>query len=576
MKSLVEKYVPQTFTFKVSEQEHGKTCQYINGTGILHCDDPSGLSNTTVYGDYHKHPLSLYSSLHQFTQCEETNTLYSLNISKPRLFIEDFNKMAAVLVDQLKNDDAFKDLSPFFQGKIPRMIRTDTVSKHFFKFAATSVWLEEHRVHFMVSRVLFSRTGVKWVPQLSLLYAETFNQNWEPVDFELKVQGETMKFPSFLPIPFYHNVKHMKKRWYGPEDARILLVKNEDGKDEPLVIFNAHHRRFNESYIEQHGPIPFIHYRSMFIAWPFRFELGKKATDSMPDQKYNTTRFNKARELRIEGKERQIVEKNWTPFIDTSERTIHDSHLHIVYDWEYLQVLKCQLTNLTSDSMSYCKVIFTTPGQGDVGPIRGGTELIPLSQVSTSTAPVWVGFLRTHILKCGCGREMYRPHLVVFRRHGDNFKVSHLSSSLGLDVPIQSARYMSRLCTGGDPNILMPNGISTWVYDKNTDTDYLTLSMSTGDVDNLLIDLKNIGKLVETQLEIGQGWSNDAESSLNMNACVLESSVEFCWNYGDEIKKEFLRKVQKQERKKRPAKQKQQQQQQKQKQQSSKQPDVLG
>ncbi|RLV96606.1 Beta-mannosyltransferase 6 [Spathaspora sp. JA1] len=551
-----------------------------NCQGPFECHEKaSALSNTTLYNDYHEHTISLFSSMQGSQECKEMNTKHQVNISDHTLFPEDFNKLATVLIDQLENEDAFKDLAPFFQGKIPLMIENNTVANHFFKFAGTSVWLKDYGLHLMVSRVLFSRVGIKWDPQISLLYGEIFNENWEPItDIELKMSGtnHTLKFPSFLPIPFYHNVHHLKSRWYGPEDARILLVKNKENKEEPLVIFNAHHRKFSERYLkameneqwqdedllkEDKLDLPplqprlnkpdddkrFAHYRSMFIAWPFQFEQGKAATDVMPDSKYKDIWFNKARELRIEEKVRNKVEKNWTPFIDPSERSPHDSHLHIVYDWEYLQVLKCELTDLSSDSFSSCKIIYDTPRKLEVGPIRGGTELIPLSMVrdvtatNTTTAPsVWVGFLRTHILDCGCGKEMYRPHLVIFRREGKSFKVSHMSSSIGFDVPLIGARNKKKLCANGDSSILMPNGISIWEYDDETDSDYLTLSLSRGDSDNIRLNIKDLGKLVEDDLEIDKKWNvKDHRSSINMKSCVLKSSEKFCLDYGKEIQSIF-------------------------------------
>ncbi|RLV89755.1 Beta-mannosyltransferase 6 [Spathaspora sp. JA1] len=554
-----------------SEVEAPSTnCQVVDE--IKGNEEPSELPKSSLFGDFHEHGISLYSSMHESENCNDINSKHQLNISDYKLFQEDYTKMAIVLLDQLHNDEAFKDLAPFFEGKIPSMLRKNIVSKHFYKFAATSVWLKEYGLHLMVSRVLFSRKGIKWNPQLSLLYAETFNENWEPVnDIQLNVSGnDTLTFPTFLPVPFYHNVHNLKGRWYGPEDARILLFKNEQGKEEPLVIFNAHHRKFSKKYLEQMKDkqgdkdkldLPqlhprakgkdndenFTHYRSMFIAWPFQFETGKRATDDLPEAKYRNIRFNKARELVIEGRDRNKVEKNWTPFIDPAERSPYDSHINIVYDWENLQVLQCQLTNITSDSFSNCKVIFNTPGKQKVGPIRGGTELIPISTVIPGTSdtmiPTWIGFLRTHIRRCGCGREMYRPHLVVFHRNGNNFRVSHISSSIGFDVPLISARNKDRLCTKGDPNILMPNGISTWEYDKETDTDYLSLSLSRGDQENLILNIKNLGKLVEEDLDCDNEWSDkDSEWSLKMNSCVLKSSVEFCSAYGKEIQDAFTLK----------------------------------
>lgn len=78
---------------------------------------------------------------------------------------------------------------------------------------------------------------------------------------------KNLMFPSFLPIPFYHQLSYVNKRWYGPEDARILLVKIEDGIDESLIVFNAYHRKVNkqENINGAASKVSHKFYRSMFM-----------------------------------------------------------------------------------------------------------------------------------------------------------------------------------------------------------------------------------------------------------------------------------------------------------------------
>ncbi|CAK9440030.1 uncharacterized protein LODBEIA_P41300 [Lodderomyces beijingensis] len=173
--------------------------------------------------------------------------------------------MIDILMPQLRNDAAFTHLLPFFAANLlPQIIKAQTARTHFFKFAGASVWLEAYGVHLMVSRVMFSRLGRKWESPISLLYAQIYDANWEEItNIELAVNtmgpaGErswrNLKFPQFLPVPFYHNSLFLKQRWYGPEDPRMILVRNEMGQDEPLIVSNADHRNIKD-FVERKGNI---------------------------------------------------------------------------------------------------------------------------------------------------------------------------------------------------------------------------------------------------------------------------------------------------------------------------------
>ena len=71
----------------------------------------------------------------------------------------------------------------------------------------------------MLSRVIYSQK-VKNEPQLSLLYAQVYDENWNELnDIELIVpvinpNGErvydSVKYPQFVAIPFYHNSEYIK------------------------------------------------------------------------------------------------------------------------------------------------------------------------------------------------------------------------------------------------------------------------------------------------------------------------------------------------------------------------------
>ena len=65
----------------------------------------------------------------------------------------------------------------------------------------------------------------------------------------------------------YHNEKQQQGRFYGVEDPRITLVRNKLGYDEPIIVYNSHHRKITDAKSDNDGEsnIHFKAYRS--ILW---------------------------------------------------------------------------------------------------------------------------------------------------------------------------------------------------------------------------------------------------------------------------------------------------------------------
>ncbi|EGW30513.1 uncharacterized protein SPAPADRAFT_63344, partial [Spathaspora passalidarum NRRL Y-27907] len=308
----------------------------------MYSGNSSAVTNDLITGEYNDHPFHLYTSLQDTDEnfCETTKSDHTFNVKKFHVFREDYDQMADVLIDQLANDEAFQELAEFFEGKVPKMIQDDNVYKYFYKFAGTSVWLKDYGVHLMVSRVSYSKFGVRWDAHMSLLYAQVYNEHWEllhNVELKLPNSDTILQFPRFMPIPFYHNLQGV---WFGPEDARLLLVKNENGHEEPVVIFNAQHEQ--EIVVDEGQPARCHNYRAMFMGWLFQFQKGKQIAECNPDEKYANVTYNKIRELKIEGSGKpKDMEKNWSAFVDPAERNPYDTHIYFVYEWHNLKVLKC-------------------------------------------------------------------------------------------------------------------------------------------------------------------------------------------------------------------------------------------
>ncbi|EEQ46682.1 conserved hypothetical protein [Candida albicans WO-1] len=545
----------------VNEPKNSKWIQYFG-------DSKTVLSNYITNQTYTNHSIGLYSSSTNklpASSCKDILYERSFEITKYRTLHDDLYKLATTLLYQLENDPAFQDLSPFFNDRLPHIIMRGELHKHIYKFAGTSVWLEQHGVHLMLSRVIYSQQGKKNDPQLSLLYAQVYDENWNELnDIELIVpvinpNGErvydSVKYPQFVAIPFYHNSEYIKSRWYGPEDTRLILTKNKFGDDEPAIIFNSYHRQIKDMSTEDDNNVhtKFEFYRSMFVGWLFQYQLGKLNTDGIQDSKFNNVTFNKVKELRIEGKERTSVEKNWTPFIDPDERNqisyygnhnLGDNYVYIVYQWNHLKILKCELDNFIDSSHSTCTMFFKdVETTQEVGPVRGGTELWPIKidnnnnnnlnedDLSTKQEPqqqrqLWIGFLRAHVKDCGCGGSMYRPNFLILEKLNSKFKLTYLSGSINFNVSVYGWANYDVVCAGHEANALIPNGIS--MFDQ--DDDYLTLSMSVADQDNTLVHIHGVKKLIYS---LDHDWNGILKENKQIE-CVVNNANDFCKAYADE------------------------------------------
>ncbi|KAI5963139.1 uncharacterized protein KGF55_002931 [Candida pseudojiufengensis] len=529
----------------------------------------SPLSEFITNQTYSNHQLTIFESIgesfseevpHQkfYEKCNKLQIEKNITITPYQNLKQDFQYIVKTLLKQIENEDAFKEISSFFQGKIPEYLKEDTLNEeHFYKFAGTSVWLEKYGVHLMVSRFLFTQTSRKADPQISLLYSQLYNENWEEIfniDLILPVvdengerKYENLNFPRFMPIPFYHNSKKTAKRWYGPEDTRLLLSKNEYGDEEPIVIFNAFHRQVipissesSSSKNDKKLPTKFGFYRSMFMGYLFRYQRGKKNVDG-GEKKYSKTIYNKVVELKIKDKKREKTEKNWTPFINPSDRNINnlnggDEFIYIVYQWDHLKILKCELSN--PGVVSNCEYHFQEDNtKSKIGPVRGGTELIPIKTKNSSKnklKQIWIGFLRAHLNKCGCGKAMYRPNFIILIEKNGQFKLSHLSSSISFNIQVDGWKYAHIQCAKKDPNVLIPNGIS--MYEPNSD--YLSLTLSTADKDDKLIHVKGLKKIIEKSLNLKWDGNLHTTQPSKQIECVLDHSIEFCKQYG--LKQDLL------------------------------------
>ncbi|CUM65629.1 uncharacterized protein PRCAT00003277001 [Priceomyces carsonii] len=538
---------PQDEVQTFYEHYFGETDESTNVIKYLGSQKP--LSEVIQKQQYKKHSVKIYGASSKSDECDDLLKAMDFNLSNYKSLEPRLERVAKTMLNKLNTDDAFAEMKPFFKNDLWKQLKSKTTQNHWFKFAGSSVWLEQYGVHLMISRIVYSSKGRKRAPILSFVYAQVFNENWEEMeDVELvipttdpKTQESIYKnihFPTYFPIPFYHDVHYQSKRFYGPEDPRILLFKNEMGIEEPLIIFNAYHRKVDKQIPidEDNMNVTFSYHRLMFMSWPFRFQSGKGSLDGFQNPKYEKNTYNKVVELRRENSKRLRVQKNWTPFISLKERSDQDLNVYFVYRWLKLEILKCPLSD-DADGIASCSSQYKRDPKlsidAPVGEMRGGTEMISLNDYYKTDKEVWIGFARAHLKNCGCGSSMYRPNFAIIVKDGSNYMVTHMSSFMSLNIPVHGWTIPEQYCKHRSPSVLIPNSIAAVGISK--DSDYLTLLLSVADDTDFVVHFKNllqgIRPLIEEAVSVGKSGLDD-----RVVKCSLQSSSRFCKKFGLEHK----------------------------------------
>lgn len=550
------------------------------------------ITNELLKSNFKSHNISIFHSSKNtnldLTKCNNiAKTFDQTQINDPVNVQVSLNEMLTKILNQASTDPYLKELSPFFIDELELQLKYNVVDRFWYRLAGSSVWLEQYQVHFMISRILYSPKGTRNSPILSFTYAQIFDKDWkELVNSKLvvptnneksmddddnedsKIFFKTMSFPQVLNIPFWHDYDNIEGKYYGPEDPRLLLTKNSKGYEEPLIIFNAYHRKLShfDDDVDDHVLMKTEFFRSMFMCWPWQTQSGKENTDGISNAEYDNRIYNKVVELKIKNLPRQKKQKNWTPFISIDQRSKNgfDKTINFIYRWANLEILKCDLVGDTGLCSFTYRLDNNLSPQAQIGPLRGGTQLmnvrsilnsrndIDLDKIIPPNREVWIGFARAHLDDCGCGNNMYRPNLVIivkdtvdveikeltdkpFKQPKDFYKISHISSSISFDIPIIGWDLMNpkKICVGS--NVLIPNGISSWSiesFDQENSkdnwilNDYMTLSLSISDFTVHKIDVKGLLSQILNEKSLFYSPSSNNEKLLNQPTTKVVSDPE--------------------------------------------------
>lgn len=517
-------------------------------------------------------------------KCKKIENQIQINVSKSKSF--DFDLKDIIRTHFNFQNSYLQDLRGFFghSWSVQNEVNHHDFERKWFKLAGSSIWLERYGVHFMISRITYCPTKAKNDPLFSLSYAQIFDKSWN----ELKniesvlptnkaVMNSTftsMIFPTFLNLPFYLDT--FEKGNYGHEDPRLILTVNENGYEEPMMVTNAYNKHINH-YAETIADKKFAYSRSMYLCYPWRFQIGKKNVDISSK---NLGLYNKVVEILPENNLNFEVQKNWTPFFNYERRhnDNYDKEVFFVYRWQNLEIYRCSLENI-EDGAIICRFEYQMDSNllpdAPVGDLRGGTELINVNEfidkytgkfdqleLIVNKIPknrqIWLGFARAHLKDCGCTTDMYRPNLVVVTADSNGvdgtykYKISTISSFMALNIQMKGWHTLDNFC--GTISALIPNGISDWVFEeKHSDlnestksldliVDKLTLSYSINDdtveiiqIENLLmemlkLDLKNPYYKLFEKGTFNKGYNND-----NVE-CAIRESYQFCADFAEDVK----------------------------------------
>ncbi|CAN3376811.1 hypothetical protein DIURU_001592 [Diutina rugosa] len=465
-------------------------------------------------------------------ECEVENV--DIRVSPPTDVDESIESI--LVAWQRSKSTYFQEISTLINKdhNLDDQLREGTISKHWYRFAGSSVWLEDYRVHMMISRLIYTPSGNKQTPLFSLTLVHLYDPNWKPVEATLAVPDgygnwHTQSYPQIVPIPFYHDVNRQNKRYYGPEDPRILMVNNEEGYQEPMLVFNMHTEDFSVEKTDKAKGI-YKHHRSMYVAWPWQTQEGKGDIDN---GKTKTGQFTRTSRLSIDGERPKENEKNWTPFIDG-----HNSSVYFVYRWDRFEVLECPLGSreLTKDATTCQLIKEKDSGPKRVGALRGGTELLSFASLGYPEASGWLGIARAHLKDCGCSPHMYRPNIVVIDRKPEGEFYLRAVSGFA-DWKLDVAGFYDDDAKCGQSSVLIPNGFSR--YHPAADLMEVTYSIADKTVSRL-----SLQGLVSQLANFGKGG--------DVLKCGMDASWKYCDVWGDkygEKKKEDEEKEKEEEEK---------------------------
>ncbi|KAI0810451.1 hypothetical protein GGR55DRAFT_646746 [Xylaria sp. FL0064] len=370
-------------------------------------------------------------------QCDNLRYEGELNFQQSIQLSDDFVELAQILGHHPMVDYEEQDKSLTFEQK---------VKQTWAEASGSSIWLQKYNVFLVVTRAIFYSKGVKQWPRISFLRGRVYDKDWvEKKNYTINWQGIDVTFPTVFKVPTPYEIGGC---FYGPEDPRITIEEGVDDA-EPVVVYNLLSDTKEKT-------------RTMHVFRPFS---------------------NFSIMLTINDKERKHSEKNWAPFFynpTPSKHRLPSQHIHFLYNFRPLVILKCHLERGLCDFVYDQKISKEQDARwsGVKGWMTGGTNLVPVPLDSGVGTSAYLGFPRSH-MNAGCGAgSSYRPELMVLvASNRTHFHIDHLSEWIDFGSAVLTPQAQIDPC--GEGRILMASSIARW--DRDHGQDVMTLFLSLAD-----------------------------------------------------------------------------------------------
>ncbi|KAL3240120.1 uncharacterized protein RNJ42_05163 [Nakaseomyces bracarensis] len=419
----------------------------------------------------------------------------------------------------IKSDPSFKETLEAV-AKDAGYSDLESVNKQWFRFGSSTQWLPEYQCYLVFSRVLVTRNSIKDNPTVSIITAQAFDRNWKEIigkripyldvpipdnlnelldDIEkqfpfdehcIGAHNETMLkqclrdieqtkmlienkkteilsryyriYPTVIDAPFQVT---SQSNYQGPEDPKLSIRRNKDGRYEPIVLFNMDNKLYG---------------RVMHVV--------------MPHRKYVPVFPIYAIDRKLEGQQ-----KNWSPLYHDDDGATDNSrgYVHLVQSTSPLTIMKCSLDT------GVCNFVFDSENilgnkKFATSLIRGGTGFVRFPPVvpELNDRKIWVGLSKSHLYECGISKSYYRASLTVMEEIDGKYYISLYTDALDFNRTVRSW-FQDRPGVATGVNVRSPNSIISWdVVSQDNDTkeyeDYMQISLSEADEMSYVLVLKGV------------------------------------------------------------------------------------
>lgn len=440
------------------------------------------------------------------------------------------------------------------------MSEDEIITKRWYSFGSAPVWLESENCYVSYTRVIYSTYNDRGWPYISIIYGQAYDKDWnelqgkrilfrdskmpEYVKTEVmklkeeindikacekfendkmayesclgkeedRIQGKIDKiydkfavtYPTTFTIPF-----EIESIWNGPEDPHVILKKDSSG-EEPVVLFN----------LKVGKP------KKMFALMPHR------KTDSLV-------------EFDIENGKLRGTEKNWAPFFHPNTDFSKDNavgFIYFIYDFNPVEILRCSLFS------GHCTFIFQASTfdmtRGGTHIFRGATQFVPLPEPlpQVKDTNMWLGFIKEHIDRCGCGEKIYRPVLALLIEKKGIYHFELLTPNIDFNESVMNWNLKDYNCN--QANVLSPSSIANWyITSQDPETkkfeDYLALTISEADAISKVVYVKGVLNYIlgiYRDMDISDTLENGVQGKSvieKTSQCVFDSAIAYCKSYGE-------------------------------------------